>query len=93
MDLKLCNHVTLALQELQWLPVTDKIHYKSFTSPQVASWTQAGLHLGLTDTSCRHDLQCTLDPVATSSYPRHIDELVIGLSALLRHEDGTGCSQ
>jgi len=67
-----------------------------FTSPQVASWTHAGLHLGLhwhQLSTFLHDLHRALRRTATSMYRGHVSDLVIGLSVLPHHEHGTGCRQ
>ena len=92
MDLKPRDRVTPVLQELHWLPVAERIAVQVVPDgPQVAAWTHAGLHLGLTDISCRCllDLHCVLRRLATSSCCGHVDESATGISLSPYHEHGT----
>jgi len=92
MDLKPRDHVTPALQELHWLPVTERIQSSCacwFTSRfwdtcQNISQTWHRLPI------FQVDLHCVLHHVATSSFRGHVDELATEPFLLLHREHGTG---
>jgi len=63
-----------------------------FTSPQVASWTHTGLHLGLTDTGCWHTSALSCGDLVVSRTRRRIGDRAF-YSMLPHHEHGTGRRQ
>ena len=60
-DLNQRDHITCALRELHWLPISERVLYKLFSRPQVITRTITRLHHGLAAAS-----RCHFIPVLTA---------------------------
>ena len=94
LDLNLRNHVTPALWELHWLPITERIQYKlCLLCTRCSSGT-----LRITLPACwrppptfLHGRRCIRRVTVTWSYQERVGRSVTGLSLLLHPVLGIGC--
>jgi len=94
LDLKPCDHVTPAVQELHWLPVAERIQYKLCWLVHESLLGHMPEYILDLLTSVANILgRSTIHAscVATSSCCGHVDELAIEPFLLLHCEHGTGC--